>query len=265
MQVIEPFSIDYARDFAWYYVGMLWHALLSLPSVFGTTWASILVTILIFVLTLIFKMRRYGINAVKTHWKENIKDGMVVTLIVWSSLFVLNFTKTIYDNHRILLSSNKDLRAEIEKLQVDNQATVKERKTEPKERPQSQIIKVYTSPPDRRIPATRRDYIVKTLAKNPAKAYVGALSTDREAYELASDIWGVLRDARWNLPGGKIAELIGHMDPGITIRINGTTAIEPVMVFKSILSEIKLDANVVIDNEVIGDHLVIQVGTRPPS
>lgn len=264
MQAIEPFSMDYARDFVAYFANMLWQALLSLPNVFGTTWVAILVTALILLLTLIVKMRRHGIIAVKTHWKENLKDGIVITIIVWGFVFALNFTKTIYENHRSLTNSNKSLGAEIEKIQSEKQALLKTRKQEAPNRQQIPPINVYASPPDRRIPATKRDYIVKSLINSPAIAYVSALSTDRETYELGLDVWGVLRDARWNLPGGKLGELNSFVDTGITIKINRTTAIEPAMLFMTLMNEIKMDPNVVIDDEIIGDYIIIQVGPRPP-
>ncbi len=277
MQAIEPFSLAYARELIEFYLGMLYQTLLSMPSMFGTTWRAILITALIFMLTLFVKMRRQGIDAMKTHWKENLKDGIIVTFIVWGSFFVLNFAITIYDAHKKLSRSSNYFMTEIEKNRNDNIVKVTPKEPKEQEKKQKQIINVYTSPSDRRIPATKRDYIVKTLTKYPAEAYVGALSTDREAWELASDIWGVLRDARWNLPGGQIAELIGHMDPGITIESYGETGgsaqetgdvqDNAAIVFMKAINQINLQATTVIGSEkrvAPGKFLRILIGPRPP-
>lgn len=80
---------------------------------------------------------------------------------------------------------------------------------------------------------------------------------------MALEIWGILIDAGWELPGGKIAELIGRMDPGITIKINGELAEQPAITFRDTMNQIKLDAKVVTDNEIVRDSVVIEVGLRP--
>jgi len=139
-------------------------------------------------------------------------------------------------------------------------------------------ITINNTPPDRRIPATTRNSIVKILSQNPAKAYICAPANDREAFQLASDIWGLLKDASWGLPGGAIANLIGQTDPGITIEVYGETEEAgqdmanikntPAMVFMSAMNQIKLDTKAVpgSDKDVaLGKFLRIIIGPRPPS
>jgi len=278
MQAIEPSSMDYARDFVAYFLGMLWQALLSLPSVFGTNWIAILVTVLIFVLTLFIKMRRTSFNAVKIHWKENLKDGIVITLIVWVFVFAFNITKTIYDNHRNLINSNKSLQTKLENSQSDKQEQLKTKNLEVPRKQQAPIINVYTSPPDRRIPATRRNEIVRTLAKNPDNAYVIAPANDREAFQLAVDIWGILKDAGWSLPGGDIYNEVGQHDPGIIIEsygekgegVQGGGSVQDnvAIVLMNTMNQINLRARAVSGSEkdmAPGKFLRIIVGPRPPS
>ena len=124
-------------------------------------------------------------------------------------------------------------------------------------------ISVVNSSTERRIPSISRDSIVKILSRDPANAYVGALAPDPEAFGLATDIWVVLKDAGWNLPGGRIAELIGRMDPGITIKLNGDQAKQSAVVFRDTMNKIKLDAEIITDNEIAPDAVVIYVGPRP--
>src|SRR3990172_10504706 len=123
MQTIDPFSLHYVRLVVEFYASMLWQSFFSLLGALGTTAYAILVAVAIFILPLIIKISRHGIKAMKQHWKENLKEGVVVTLIVWGLMVVLIFTKTIYENHRILSSSNDALKAELNKYRSDNQTT----------------------------------------------------------------------------------------------------------------------------------------------
>lgn len=270
MQAIDPFSLHYVRLVVAFYAGILWQAFLSLLGVLGTTGYAILVAAFIFVLTLIIKLLRHGIDAMRQHWKENLKDGVVVTLAVWVLMLILSFTRTIYENHRILSSSNETLKTELNKYKSDNNTSIitNIHKAQIGQPPQIiNKITVNVSPPDRRIPAKSRDTIVNILSKKPGRAFVSALANDREAYQLALDIWGVLKDAGWSLPGGKIANWIGQLDPGITVEIHDTVGaeLESLEVFGTAMGPMRLDVRTAIDNTVIRGTLRIYIGPRPPN
>jgi hypothetical protein len=128
-------------------------------------------------------------------------------------------------------------------------------------------ITVNSSRPDRRIPATSHASMVKILAKKPGTVYVGAPANDQEAYQLALDIWGLLKKAGWRLPGGKIAEIISRLDPGITLEIHDVEGAEigSLEVFHTAMNPMGLDIRTAIDNELVKGSIRINVGPRPPN
>jgi hypothetical protein len=274
MQAIESFSLAYARDLIAFYILMLSRAIQALLDALGTTILAIILAICIFVAPLAYKLFTAGLEAMKQHWKENIRFSVVITLCLWGGLYFLFFIRAIYEDHRVLSHSNISLRGELDTAKKEAQKALKP-EAPPKQ--QTPVINIYNAPPDRRIPATRRDSIVRALARIKSKAYVAAPANDREAYQLAMEIFGILKDAGWNLPGGGVGSEIGQQDPGITIESYvgkgesvqemGSVQDNAATVLMDTMNQINLHAIAVIGSTpglVPGKFLRIIVGQRPP-
>jgi hypothetical protein len=57
----------------------------------------------------------------RTHWKENIRDGVIVTACVWAILFSWNVSKTVYEDHVGLVTANTMLSVKNRELEDANQ------------------------------------------------------------------------------------------------------------------------------------------------
>jgi hypothetical protein len=278
MQPFAYFSLDYARDLIVFYAYMFPRAFHALSDALSTTFLAIALAVCIFLVALLYMLVRGGIEAMKRHWKENLRIGAFITLALWGAVYILFFIRAIYENHRVLYDSNISLQDDLKTVRQEAQDLLRTREPEAPPEQETPGINIYNAPTDRSIPATRRDSIVKTLARIKCKAYVAASANDREASRLAMEIFGILKDAGWNLPGGGVGSEIGRQGPGITIesydeKTGSTRRIEGVpdnaaIVFVNALKQLNLQARAVAGGErglVSGKFLRIIVGPRPPS
>jgi TRAP-type uncharacterized transport system fused permease subunit len=113
MQAIESFSLAYALDLIAFYAHMLSQAFQALSDALGTTFLAIVLAVCIFLVTLLYKFVRGGIEAMKQHWKENLKDEAIITLAFWGALYFLFFIRAIYEDHRVLSNSNSTVSADL--------------------------------------------------------------------------------------------------------------------------------------------------------
>jgi hypothetical protein len=88
----------------------------SLVASLGTTTLAILAGLGIFILSLVVTAYRKGLESVKAHVTQTLRDGVTLTLIVWVALYGWNVAKTIYVDHRELVSLSGDLKGQIKKL-----------------------------------------------------------------------------------------------------------------------------------------------------
>jgi len=76
----------------------------SLVASLGTTNVAIFAALGTFLLSLALMAYRKGLVSVKAHLTQTLRDGVLLTLVVWLLLYGWNVAKTIYIDHQALVS-----------------------------------------------------------------------------------------------------------------------------------------------------------------
>ncbi|MGD1210941.1 MAG: hypothetical protein ABR973_06240 [Candidatus Acidiferrales bacterium] len=88
-----------------------------------------------------------------------------------------------------------------------------------------QIGNIPQKLPPRRIPPDKRDEIVALLGRRPAKASVVAIADNAEAFDLAQDLYDVLKAAGWTMVDETVSVfmVVGRPERGMMIKVHGET------------------------------------------
>lgn len=104
-----------------YFLRLLWRSLLDAPSLLSSNWAGLWFSILIFLLSQLRQLRKYGWGQLKMDWKENIGFGALVLIVAWAMVWGISVVRNIYRDHQELTErlkkaqeAERDARSEIE-------------------------------------------------------------------------------------------------------------------------------------------------------
>lgn len=75
----------------------------SLLASLGTTTLAVIVAVGTFLLSLVLMAVRGGITSLRAHISQTLRDGLILTAIVWSLLYGWNVAKTVYSDHEQLV------------------------------------------------------------------------------------------------------------------------------------------------------------------
>jgi len=94
-----------------FYKEIFLKALADTPGLVSSNWIAVCVSIIAFAVTFFFKVRRQDsfktaktwrgkLAAVRDHWKQNLRDGVLIAGALWLLLFVISLTRAIYISHK---------------------------------------------------------------------------------------------------------------------------------------------------------------------
>jgi hypothetical protein len=221
-----------------FYKEILFRALLATPVLVSSNWLAAGVSVSVLVLTFIVKVRsqqgyRYAktwrekLTSTRDHWKQNLRDGVLITLGAWTLLFVVSLIQTNYDDRKVL-------REETERLRDINAQASKERqecekRASDKASSGPRIVKTSGSGRlDRDLNEQQSDHLyrqLKEFAENAAKkefatiSIVQAYPEDRESRRLANRLTRIFADAHWKIPSQRMPKLQGRTQNEIPIGI----------------------------------------------
>jgi len=119
-----------------FYKEILFRTLLATPVLVSSNWLAAGVSVSVLVLTFILKVRsqqgyRYArtwrekLTAAREHWKQNLGDGVLITLGAWMLLFLVSFIQTNYGDRQLLHEETKRLRDVNAQLSKDREEYAK--------------------------------------------------------------------------------------------------------------------------------------------
>ncbi len=96
-----------------HFLNLVVRSIHAIPSSLGSTWIGLLFPLLVFLITQAVILSKDGWDAMRRHWKTNVKRGIAVTVIAWSLFFVWCFTRTTFDDHMTLVGQVASLNSTI--------------------------------------------------------------------------------------------------------------------------------------------------------